>query len=71
MTIRGVTRDLLIFTESNCRLETDGGARKKGQKGAEVVPIPVLILSLLMEGLIRTDQSSQGRAVIGRGEANP
>jgi hypothetical protein len=49
----------------------DGGARKKGQKGAEVVPIPVLILSLLMEGLIRTDQSSQGRAVIGRGEANP
>ena len=28
----------------------DGGSQKRGQNGAELVPIPVLILSLLMGG---------------------
>ena len=52
-----------------------GGGEKGYQNGGGVVPCWVAVLSepfpLIRKPLFRTARSRQGRAVVGRGEANP
>ena len=48
----------------------DGG-EKRGQDGGDVAPFSFEPFSLGQRGLFRTVRSSQGRAVVGRGEADP
>jgi para-nitrobenzyl esterase len=59
--------------------KTDGGSQKRGQNGSEVAPFPFTLdiatrtqaFPSYQEALFRTARSRQGRAVVGRGEANP
>jgi len=53
----------------------DGGSEKRGQFGAEVAPSKdgnsIRAFPSSQQVFLRTARSSQGRAVVGRGEANP
>jgi hypothetical protein len=53
----------------------DGGGEKEYQNGGEVVPLPKGLLGVSLPSsqkrLSGTARSRQGRAVVGRGEADP
>jgi len=67
-----IASSLSVF---DSRVNSDGGSQKGSHFGIGVVPPPTArspeSLSLLSGRSCRTARSCQGRAVVGRGEANP